>query len=269
MNNNTFTLHKYFPIIIPVGKDGVRWNGRSGQFSNLPGKFNYSQEFGMTDFAKTGVYGKYNGQFIPHRGHDFAGPDDGTSILAPTRVWITYIGYDKGGYGNFIFMETETIKMNGDHIKMVFVVAHMKKITAHKSRWYNMGDVLGEMGTTGNSTGTHTHFGGRPIIIVNGVDKFMISEDKALRGYMDLSKFFIQEPIYNNFELIKQQMKVVKKEGSSDLYAIDPKGQTNLILNMDTFHLGIEMGLWDGTYDTVPEIVDPNSGRVIILTKNN
>lgn len=255
-------------IQIPIAKNGLFWNGRADEFSNLPGGLVYSQGFGMTDYAKTGVYGTYNGAYRPHNGHDFAGPL-GTPIVFPFKTFVTFIGYDEGGYGNFVFFETETKSINGETIKMEFVVAHLDAFAEglELRKWYKLGELIGLMGSTGMSTGPHTHFAGRPLIMKAGAWSWAIEGSESARGYVDLTKFFLIEPIENKQLLINEQMKLVKLEGNPDVYAIDPKGQANLIQNSSSFKRGLEMGLWEDNIETVKEI--PQKRNVVVLTPDD
>jgi murein DD-endopeptidase MepM/ murein hydrolase activator NlpD len=254
-----------FPIHIPVASNNVLWNGRPDEFSNLTGRMAYSQEFGMTVYAKTGVYGQLNGQLRPHNGHDFAGPS-GTPLVAPCRCWCSYTGFDKTGYGNFVFVETETVKLNGESIKIEFVLAHMEKIEAKYGKWYNPGEILGYMGSTGMSTGSHVHFGGRPLILKNNQWVWAV-DDQPARGYIDLTDFFITKPIYNKQILLNERMKLIKKKGESNVYAISPKGKACLLINWLTFQRGLEQGMWT---DQIEEVnVLPELGDIIVLTPDN
>jgi len=254
-----------FPINLPIAKDYEFWNGRPDEFNNIGYGLDYSQEFGMTPYAKKGIYGQLNGKLRPHNGHDFAGVKN-TPLVAPCKCWATYIGYDKRGYGNFIFFETETKKINGENIKMEFVLGHAIRITAKINQWYNPGDQLGLMGSTGMSTGTHTHFGGRPLIRKGNNFVHLLKDDGA-RGYIDLTDFFIIKPIYNKQLLLNEVMKLIRKKGEKDIYAISPDGRANLIINWATYQQGLTMKLWEDDVKEVNEL--PPKLSIIILTPNN
>ena len=136
----------WISLALPIAKNGVIWNGRPDEFSNINSGLDYSQEFGLTPYAKTLVYGTLDGKPRVHNGHDFAGSGDLDLIMPLEKGWITYVGYDKDGYGNFVFFETETKTINGDTIKMEFVLAHASVITAKPQTWYKRGESLGKMG---------------------------------------------------------------------------------------------------------------------------
>lgn len=268
------TFKNLFPIKLPIAKNGVFWNGRPDEFNNIGNGLDYSQEFGMTPYAKTGIYGQYNGEPRPHNGHDFAGARL-THLVAPCRVWCSFVaddqnnpkGADAAGYGNYCFVETETIMLNGVGHKMEFVLGHQESVSAQRGKWYDAGQLLGYMGSTGMSSGSHVHFGGRPLITGSDGAYKWASDDQAARGYVDLTDFFITKPIYNKQLLLNERMKLIKKKGASDIYAVDPMGKANLILNWATYQAGLTMGIWEDKTEEVNEL--PELGQIIILTPNN
>lgn len=83
-----------------------------------------------------------------HTGIDFAA-SAGTNIRSWKSGTITFAGWN-GGYGYFI----EVNHGNGQ----VSRYAHCSKIAVSKGQTVSQGDVIGYVGTTGNSTGNHLHF---------------------------------------------------------------------------------------------------------------
>lgn len=209
----------FVKIELPIADNGKFWNGKPDEFSNIPGGLDYSQQFGLTPYAKKGVYGYYDGQPRPHNGHDFAG-SDGLQLVASVndKIFVTFVaddqtkekGADPDGYGNYLFFETETKMINGDTIKMEFVIAHCKKVLAQPMKWYKKGDVLALMDNTGMSSGPHTHFAGRPLARNSDGSWRWAFNDQATRGYVDLTDFFITKPVYDKQVLINQDS-IIKK----------------------------------------------------------
>lgn len=259
-------LHNYtdiFRLQLPFEKDGVFWNGRVDEFNNIGRGLGFSQRYGKTYFARNGAYGRYSdGTPKIHNGHDYAGPL-GTPMVAPITMYVTYTGYDKGGYGNFIFAETETKKVNGEYIKLQMVFAHLKETKVKVLDKVYRGEEFGTMGSTGFSTGPHVHFGVRPIVIKNGKDVWLFKED---RGYVDPMAFLDSHPIEDKSKLLKY-MRLVKKKGDSNVYAIDKYGKANLIINYSSYQAGLTIGLWEDKVDTIGNL--PELGHIIVLTKDN
>ena len=85
-----------------------------------------------------------------HKGVDFAAPK-GTPIYAGGNGVIEFIGRN-GGYGNYI-----RIRHNNEYKTAYAHLASFKKGISRGVR-VNQGDVIGYVGSTGNSTGPHLHY---------------------------------------------------------------------------------------------------------------
>lgn len=96
-------------------------------------------------------FGARNGS---HTGTDFASPG-GTDIYAWKTGIVSFVGW-KGSYGNFIIID------HGDGT--VSRYAHCSGFNVSQGQPVTQGDVIGYVGTTGNSTGNHLHFE----ILING-----------------------------------------------------------------------------------------------------
>lgn len=83
-----------------------------------------------------------------HRGIDIAAPK-GTSIRAAASGKVTFAGW----YGN----GGKTVMVENDTKKWIYM--HMSTIMAKKGDKVQKGDGIGKVGSTGNSTGPHLHFG--------------------------------------------------------------------------------------------------------------
>ena len=104
-----------------------------------------------------------------HNGIDIAGSGiSGRPILAIANG-IVYISVNnwtaakgKSGnasYGNYCAVNHGTMKINGTSAKYVAFYAHATKIIVSVNQNVKQGQVLGYVGTTGNSTGPHLHLG--------------------------------------------------------------------------------------------------------------
>jgi len=84
-----------------------------------------------------------------HEGLDIAGPF-GTPIVAAASGEVTFAGWGDDGLGNSIELQHS----DGS----VTVYGHNKRLLVRKGQQVRQGQVIAEMGTTGNSTGSHLHF---------------------------------------------------------------------------------------------------------------
>lgn len=85
-----------------------------------------------------------------HGGQDLAAPE-GTAIMAAKEGRIVEVANDPDGYGQYITIEHE----GGVRTRY----AHMSKYGEFKEGdTVQAGDVIGEVGSTGRSTGPHLHF---------------------------------------------------------------------------------------------------------------
>ena len=89
-----------------------------------------------------------NNRHAYHKGVDLAGWHK-TEIFAPADGTVLRAGRN-GGYGNFIELQHK----NG----FVTRFGHLNKINVKKGQAVTKNDVIGLMGSTGRSTGTHLHY---------------------------------------------------------------------------------------------------------------
>jgi murein DD-endopeptidase MepM/ murein hydrolase activator NlpD len=76
--------------------------------------------------------------------------DLGTPVYAADGGTVVYSGWNPTGYGNLVILDHN----NGWRT----YYAHLNAIFNGCGEWVGRGDILGEMGNTGNSTGPHLHF---------------------------------------------------------------------------------------------------------------
>ncbi|MEA5554067.1 M23 family metallopeptidase [Anabaena cylindrica UHCC 0172] len=84
-----------------------------------------------------------------HEGIDIAGAT-GTPIFAAASGTVIKAGWDDWGLGNFIEIK------HPDH--SVTVYGHNRRLLVSKGQQVNQGQIIAEMGSTGNSTAPHLHF---------------------------------------------------------------------------------------------------------------
>lgn len=83
-----------------------------------------------------------------HRAIDIAN-DKGTNIYAAREGTVTYAGW-VSGYGNVVYID------HGSGYETRY--AHLNDIDTYDGAYVGDGEHIGDMGTTGNSTGDHLHF---------------------------------------------------------------------------------------------------------------
>lgn len=84
-----------------------------------------------------------------HNGLDIAG-NIGDPVMAALDGKVKSIFYERDGYGNVVILEHE----GGIETRY----AHMSKIGVKTGDTVKKGDIVGEVGSTGRSTGPHLHF---------------------------------------------------------------------------------------------------------------
>jgi len=123
MQNKEILMGTYIPTILQVG------------YLNSPSRGSISSTFGMR-------WGKM------HKGIDIAA-NFGATINAALGGTVTYADWQEG-YGKVIKID------NGKGIETTY--AHCSAITVKKGEVVKQGKKIGEVGSTGNSTGPHLHF---------------------------------------------------------------------------------------------------------------
>lgn len=111
-----------------------------------------------------------------HKGLDIAA-DGGTDIYAAADGEVVSAGWNTGGYGYFVQI--------GHTDEYQTVYGHMSKVLVDEGQYVSRGQLIGKVGTTGDSTGNHCHFEVRhhgicldPEMFINTVDSFNDDRDK-------------------------------------------------------------------------------------------
>lgn len=96
------------------------------------------------------VYGWLSqGYRYDHRAVDIAAVQ-GTPVTASDRGVVVRAGWNDQGYGRFVVIDHK--------IDYVTLYAHLDRILVNEGDIVGQGQVIGTVGTTGNSTGPHLHF---------------------------------------------------------------------------------------------------------------
>ena len=105
---------------------------------------------------------------VPHLGTDYAA-STGTPVFATAKGTVTHAG-EKGAYGLLV----EISHANGYETRY----AHLSKVSVHKGQQVAQQQRVGNVGSTGRSTGPHLHYE----IIKNGQHINPITVNKGQRG---------------------------------------------------------------------------------------
>lgn len=92
-----------------------------------------------------------------HNGIDIAG-NNGLEVMAANSGVVAYAGW-RGGYGNTVMIS---------HGSVTTLYAHLSSISVSAGQVVKRGQVIGRVGSTGNSTGPHLHFEVHPNGYGNG-----------------------------------------------------------------------------------------------------
>ena len=84
-----------------------------------------------------------------HRALDIAAPI-GTVVTAADRGVVLRAGWNNQGYGSFVIID--------HNIDYVTLYAHLSEVLVSEGQVVAQGQILGKVGSTGNSTGPHLHF---------------------------------------------------------------------------------------------------------------
>jgi len=118
-----------------------------------------------------------------HAGIDLAGPS-GTPIYATADGYVTDAGYNSGGYGNLIKVD------HGRGIETRY--GHLSSMAVRAGQQIKRGQLIGRMGSTGRSTGSHLHYEVRidgkpvnPIPFMKSTDYLLAMQKNAGNQAMD------------------------------------------------------------------------------------
>lgn len=124
----------------PGGSAGLSSGGGSGRLA-WPLQGSISSGFGYRQDP-------FGGGTRMHTGIDIPAPT-GTPIRAAAAGTVVSAGWN-GGYGNAVIID------HGDGLATLY--GHQSKLGSSAGQKVNQGDVIGYVGSTGNSTGPHLHF---------------------------------------------------------------------------------------------------------------
>ena len=93
-----------------------------------------------------------SGKYRMHHGIDIAPAGRGYFVALKLSGKVNLVAFDSGGYGNYVDIKSGNT---------IYRFAHLAKVYVKQGQTYN-GETIGEIGSTGGSTGIHLHFEVRP-----------------------------------------------------------------------------------------------------------
>jgi murein DD-endopeptidase MepM/ murein hydrolase activator NlpD len=91
----------------------------------------------------------FNGHKRMHQGIDIPGPL-GTPVYATADGVVAVAEYNSGGYGNLVEID------HGNGMQTRY--GHLSRLVAQPNEFVRRGQLIGLMGSTGRSTGSHLHY---------------------------------------------------------------------------------------------------------------
>lgn len=125
---------------------GIGWNGISFQKRELSVEFESPIKGPVTSTFQPNR--TILGRTSPHTGIDIGRPT-GTPVYAAQDGYIAVASY-QGAYGNMIILD------HGNEIATVY--AHLSRFGTSRGKFVKKGELIGYVGSTGRSTGSHLHF---------------------------------------------------------------------------------------------------------------
>lgn len=98
-------------------------------------------------YIMTAPFGEVRTGGRTHKGVDLVG--QGSKLIYPVNGGTVTVGYDSGGYGNYVIVN------HGNGYWSLY--GHMSKVHVKSGQTVNKNTILGVEGSTGHSTGSHLH----------------------------------------------------------------------------------------------------------------
>lgn len=149
-NDETFALAVGQELVVPDGvmPDVQPWSPTSSLARVMTPNAGSVSATGSWIWPTAGTITQ---RFYPwHKGLDIANKSGGSILAADSGVVILAGWPDSVGYGNRVLVD------HGNGYQTLY--AHLLRVSVSVGQSVNRGDVLGLMGSTGRSTGTHLHF---------------------------------------------------------------------------------------------------------------
>lgn len=200
-------------------------------------------------FNKYGIQG--------HNGIDLGVPD-GTEIIAPIDMTITFAGTDPISGNIYVVGEYEE-----GNLKYELRFLHLQKHFVVLGQRVLKGMIFALSNNTGVSSGPHLHFGIRRWQKIDTTWLLLIAEN-GYRGFFD------PIPLFNIQQQEDMKFPLKRLKGQTDIWFLGFDGKRNQIINAETFNRGKEIGLW-GDWSEVEQVdilSEPEGSAIILIASN-
>ncbi len=123
--------------------------GRAIVPANRPGAVPENWPYGSGNFTWPLAGWLTQGYRYDHRAIDIAAPF-GTTVTAADRGVVLRAGWNDQGYGLFVIID--------HNIDYITLYGHLSEVLVTEGQVVAQGQIIGKVGSTGNSTGPHLHF---------------------------------------------------------------------------------------------------------------
>lgn len=150
LNDETFELATGQFIVVPEGikpEEKRVVPQRPGVMAQTPNAGSVTARGSFVWPASGGITQRYS---FYHKAIDIANRGGGPILAADSGTVVGAGWLDNSGYGNRVLIDHG----NG----YITLYAHLRVVQVSQGQTVNRGDVIGQMGSTGRSTGTHLHF---------------------------------------------------------------------------------------------------------------
>lgn len=134
----------YVENTVYVGGGEVLPDGTVANGGNASGEWRLPYD---GSYIITSPFGEVRSGGRTHKGVDLVG--QGNKLIYPVNNGTVTVGYDSGGYGNYVL-----VNHGGEYWS---VYGHLSKVYVKDGQSVNKNTILGVEGSTGHSTGSHLH----------------------------------------------------------------------------------------------------------------
>ncbi len=134
----------------PVEQIGKMLESQGTLFTDIPNIWPIRGGIGHISMAFGQNIHPISHQWYIHKGMDISTYRSGDPVIATANGQVVTVGYDPGGYGNYIILKHK----HGIYTRY----AHLSVVRVHKGDTVSQRQIIGNIGSTGMSTGPHLHY---------------------------------------------------------------------------------------------------------------